>query len=652
MKRFIFSITLLLLGTAAAWSQVGTATVRGSVRDQVQAVIPTARVTLTNTATNVARETLTNQAGLYTFPAMIPGAYRLTVEVPGMQKFEGNLQVLTAQDVTVDVVMTLAQAVTQVDVKDVTPVLQTDSPALGHVLERQRIEELPGLGRGYQNLLQTVPGVVWSTHGHGVGGMMHGYGLLNGSNQLVFDGTPIYEDWEGWDMPRQPDLDTIQELHVEVNNSSARYARPTSVIMSMRSGTNQFHGSMFENNRNSGYGVARQRQDTFTKAPFTNRNEYGFTVGGPVLIPKIYDGRNRTFWFFSFEGTDYVTYSTQQVTVPTDAMRNGDFRGVVDSQGRPILLYDPYTTDPKSYLRQPLTYHDVPNMIDPARFSPLYKFMLAHMEAPTDTRVNPLVGPNRIVTGNRPLWQKTINTRIDQHLSAKDQLFARYSYNIHKEQLNSGFAAWKPIGGVTVIDHLNRWWPDQTASANWLHTFSSTTTNEVLVTALRDFHQRGAGLDNPRFGGQDVGLYASLLGIPNPLAAYNWPNLTNWGIGGMTANGDAPFYLISNFATIEDNATKVMGRHELQFGVQFRWEQVTKNTDKNVSVDLNTLATSLYDRTSTVASPLAVPQTGLGLTNLMLGVTISTRRSRGLGSICGETSSRRTSRTTGRSAGG
>src|SRR5262245_32034329 len=275
-------LLLVLLVAPAAWPQAGTSTVRGLVRDQAQAVIPGAKVILNNTGTGVARESQTNSSGFYTFPAVTAGSYRITVESPGMTKFEGNLQVQTAQDASVDVMLQVATGTITVDVKDVTPMVQAEGPSLGHVLERQRIEQLPGLGRGYQNLLQTVPGVTWSTHGHGIGGRMQAYGLPTGSNMIVLDGAPINETYEGWDMPRTPDLDTLQEIKVEVNNSSARYSRPSAVIMATRSGTNQFHGSLFENNRNSGYGVARQRQDNFLKPPFTNRNEFGATAGGPL----------------------------------------------------------------------------------------------------------------------------------------------------------------------------------------------------------------------------------------------------------------------------------------------------------------------------------------------------------------------------------
>src|SRR5688500_13308730 len=145
--------------------------------------------------------------------------------------------------------------------------------------------------------------------------------------------------------------------------------------MCTRSGTNQGHRTAFHNNRNSGIGAARRRQDTFTKPPLDNRNEFGFTSGGPVIIPKLYDGRNRTFFFGSWERTLYRRYSTTRLTVPTEAMRNGDFRGLVDAQGRQINIYDPMTTDPVTYQRQQFAYRGVPNTIDPARISPTAKLL-------------------------------------------------------------------------------------------------------------------------------------------------------------------------------------------------------------------------------------------------------------------------------------
>src|ERR1051325_10284271 len=270
----------------AAWPQASSSTVRGTVRDSQQAVVPKANITLTNTATNVARSTLANEAGVYVFPGVFPGPYRIDVEFPGMQKFEANLIVQAQQDPSVDVILTVGQTTTQVEVQDVTPMVVTENPTLGHSLERQRIEQLPVNGRGYQAFLATVPGID-ST------GLVQAYGMRTNTSTTIFDGAPVNEVWEGWDFGRVPGLDALQEVRVETNNSSAKFTRPTNIMLTSKSGTNQFHGALFETNRNSGYGVARRRQDTFTKAPFLNRNEYGVSLGGPIRIPGVYTGKNR-----------------------------------------------------------------------------------------------------------------------------------------------------------------------------------------------------------------------------------------------------------------------------------------------------------------------------------------------------------------------
>src|SRR5690349_2887206 len=140
MQKFGFFILAALTFAPAAWPQTSSSTVRGSVADPHQAVVPRASITLTNTATNVSRSTLTNESGAYVFPGVFPGPYRLTAESPGMQKYEGNLTVQAQQDATVDVVLQIGQTVTQVDVQDVTPLVTTSNPTLGHTLERQRIE--------------------------------------------------------------------------------------------------------------------------------------------------------------------------------------------------------------------------------------------------------------------------------------------------------------------------------------------------------------------------------------------------------------------------------------------------------------------------------------------------------------------------------
>ena len=430
------------------------------------------------------------------------------------------------------------------------------------------------------------------------------------------DGNPLTEEHGGWDVPRLPDLDAIQELHVEVNGSSAKYARPTTLIMSSRSGTNNLHGALFYNNRNSAYGVARQRQDTYTKPPYVNRNEYGLSVGGPLRIPKLYNGRNRTFWFYSWEGTRSRIGSTVQLAVTDTEMMKGDFRGLIDSQGRQIALYDPFTTDPKTYQRQRLSYRGIPNMIDPARISPVAKFLFSITKAPTLPQVNPLIGNNLRCRHAAP------GTGDSQHSSRppdrrQGSNIRRVGYNTHFESLGSNHARFEPIYDDKPIGRYTRWWPNHKLSATWMHTFSSTMTNEMVATGTRDYSIGGSGYNQ----GYPVD-YAGVLGLPNPFGARNWPAINNIGPGNYSAGLEsAPMLAISNYITFQDNVTKVVRRHELAFGFQYRLYDLPRGNPSTAGAfDAGTLATSLYDSTSTPSNPIAAPLTGSGLANFYLGV--------------------------------
>jgi hypothetical protein len=615
MTQRIFAALLLLFTLAmTAWPQASSSTVRGTVHDQAGAIVPNAKVELTNTATNVTRITNTNDAGLYVFPGVIPGPYRLIAESSGMQRYEATLTLLVQQDAAVDITLEVAQTVTQVAVQDVTPMVIVDRPTLGHVLERQRIEQLPINGRGYQSLLQTVPGID-ST------GIVQAYGMRTNTNTTLFDGAPVNEVWEGWDFGRPPGLDAVQEFVVELNNSSAKFTRPATILMTSKSGTNQFHGALFETNRNSGYGVARRRQDTFTKAPFLNRNEFGASAGGPIIIPRLYNGRNQTFFFVAWEAARSMTYTTNQYRVPTVAMRNGDFRGLVDSQGRQIQLFDPFTTDPTTWQRQPLSYRGVPNMIDPARISPIAKLLFDMTPLPTLPDTNPLIDVNWIGATAIPNKQSTTTIRIDHRFGSNDLLYGRLTYGRNDHWLGNSMMLPTNIGDYPKVAGLtNRHWPNHTGSATWVRTFSPTLTNELLLTASRDYHWRGSGDAHTD--------YAGALGVPNPFDAVNWPVFSGAdlpiGASASTSNwpfsSAAPFWLVTNYGLLQDNATKIMGKHEFQFGFHMRHERIEKSSVSLAGpFDANTLATAQYDPTSTPANPIARPLTGFGLANLSLG---------------------------------
>jgi len=238
------------------------------------------------------------------------------------------------------------------------------------------------------------------------------------------DGVNLQDRNTGSIQSRPPGLDTIEEFRVETAVSSAKLTRPASAIMTTRSGTNLVHGSLFDTGRNSGFGVARQRQDTFTKAPHLVRNEFGASFGGPVFLPKVYNGKNKTFFFGSWEELRQRQASTTTSAVWTEAMRVGDFNGLIDNQNRRITLYDPWSVGAgPTYTKTPY----VGNQLPLARLSPIAKYMFGVSPLPTNN-LSPLVGSNLTALAPANQNQRTLTFRGDHRLSQKDLVFGRYSH--------------------------------------------------------------------------------------------------------------------------------------------------------------------------------------------------------------------------------
>jgi len=291
--------------------------------------------------------------------------------------------------------------------------LTTTQATIANVVERERIEQLPLNGRLFTSLIaQTTPGV----EGDRVNG------LRTTSMEFVQDGATLNQRNVGGAPARPPGLDTIQEVRVETSVSSAKYNRPASTIVSTRSGTNQLRGSLFHTMRNNGVGVARRRQDFFSKTPQLIRNEFGASAGGPVWIPKVYNGRNGTFVFGAWEEVKLRSGANFGSTIPTDGMWNGDFSGLVDGIGRQIVLYDPQSTAAVA----PFTRSAFPgNRIPLTRRSPVASFLSGITQRPTLGDVNPLIASNWFGPSPNSQDHRTLTFRVDHRLRDRDQVFAR-----------------------------------------------------------------------------------------------------------------------------------------------------------------------------------------------------------------------------------
>ena len=554
----------LLISTGSAWSQSSAGSVRGTVQDASGAVIPNVSISLVNTATGIEQKSVSNDAGIYVFPTVVPGPYKLSANFQGMKPFEATLTVQTQVSAAVDIRLQLAGSQTLVNVEDLTPVLKTDTATMSSTLERARIEQLPINGRNVNQLLTTVPGLTFENKSTTV----RVFGTRVGTHDMVLDGAALTDQlYGGGNVTRPPSLDSIQEFHVEVNATSARFPRQASIIMTTKSGTNDIHGSLFETNRNNGYGVARARDNFTNKAAKLSRNEYGGTVGGPVWIPKIYNGKNRTFWFFNYEGYKLRSGDFANYRVPTMAMRQGDFSGLVDSASTFQTIYDPLTTNTQTYARQPFSHGGKLNAIDPNRISPFAKYIYSQMPEPTLTNVNPLIGDNYSAPNPNIQDQYTWGARFDHKLTDNDQLWVRIT--------KSEATTMRPnSGGVPMADRFGNQrintYPNKSGSVTWARTFSPTWFNEVMFSASRTV--------STNFSGDFSRYYTDELGLPNPGHQPGYPIINNIGVGTGSGNYFAPVnwsMQYFNYYILENNGTKVMGKHELQYGFRMRHDQLT-----------------------------------------------------------------------------
>ena len=596
-----FQLAALVFSAACALAQSSTARLSGTVRDSTGAVIPQASVRVANAATGTGSRTNSNDAGVYIFPALLPGAYRLTAESAGMQRYEATLTVQVQQSAVVEIVLQPGQTTTTVEVVDVTPLVTSDNPTLGHVLERQRIEQLPINGRFISSLLVTVPGMEGS----------RAYGMREGSQEFVLDGSALSDRNTGGNIRRPPGLDTIQEFKVENNSSSAKFNRPTTVVMSTRSGTNQLHGSLFETHRNNAIGKARQREDFYAKPPQLIRNEFGASSGGPLMLPKIYSGRNRTFWFVAYEGYRNIAPTTKAFNIPTEAMRNGDFRGLRDSQGRQFTIYDPLSTNTTTWTRQPFSHNGQTNVINPARISPLTKYLYSVTPLPTQPEVNPLVAANYLGLVPNTSQQWTLTTRFDHRFSDRDQVYGRYTQG--DLRTSRDFGSLPALDGVASTKRDLA--PNKSLALSYTKSISPTLFNELTASVARERWSTSTGDPTVK--------YADQLNLPNPLNVTGWPGIYETGFSNFfyeTENTQASNF---TYVIVDNNATKIRGKHELQFGFHYRYDQLNALAEQQQNQGTHnfaTGATSLFDAASARNNPLAAPFSGHNAANMYLGI--------------------------------
>lgn len=574
------ALALVVLMAPRANSQTTFGSITGQVTDSAGAVIPVAQVTLKNLGTAETRSMTTGSDGLYQFVNLVPGSYSIRVDKQGFSTFTRTpIVVEVSQTVRIDAKMQLGQVTQTIQVTTQTPLLQPETSSLGQVIGTRQVNELPLNGRNPMNLVALAPSVVpqGQSMGTPTGANPFGFsnyqmgGAIANQGAEYLDGVPLNNGYIN-ELSLIPTQDALQEFKVQTNNLDAEWGRFAGGVINFttKSGTNQLHGAAYEYLRNT---VLNARDFYIpNRGPFI-QNQFGVNAGGPVYIPHLYDGRNKTFFFFSYEGFRQRIGNTYVESVPTVAEKNGDFTNYKDSSGNVIPIYDPTSTtlNPNgSYTRQQISCNGAVNVICPSVIAgnPAVQFMLKEFPNPNTAPSNAFTNVNNWISSSSGGGNNGEEVaRVDQNISDRQHLTVRY---VRWTDLNFPI---DPFGTGVCQDRCTEKFTTHNAMIDDVYNFSPTVVMDLRLSYGRLAYNRIPA---------DVGLDLSQLGpgwapLNNEVVLRDLPNPNFTGgpdsFLGNVFNSNGVGSVINAYddtPRIAGSVTKIAGRHTLQFGGEYR----------------------------------------------------------------------------------
>lgn len=628
----LFAVVLafgIAMSSSIATAQSGASSILGTVTDSTGAVIPGATIHVVNDATAVAVDTKSNEVGFYQVLGLFAGHYTLTVSAPNMKSYTEAIELLSDHHTTINPALTPGPVTQKVEVSaEEIQLTTTDSATVGTTVENARINQVPINGRVLTNLTaMMVPGLE--------SGGQRANGLEGEALEYVSDGVSLanrnFGGMQG--APGQePDLDAIQEMRVETSVSSAQYTEPGTVVITTKSGTNSLHGTLFETARNSAFGIAKGRSNPANySAPHLVRNEFGLSGGGPIVVPHLYNGRDKSFWFGQYERGSTAQLNQTYISVPTTAMRGGDWSALTNSSGVAQQLYDPNTTynsgsancpgTPTStsnpngtnvYCRQAF----VNNQIPVGRLAPTTKILYDILPTPT-LSVNPVIQGNFL--SNVPSFQATPNGtfRLDHSFDQTNKAYLRYSYfnwyNPTPRSLSAEPATLAADGlpagsiGFSVVNTTM-----YASSLGFNHVFSPTFFSESIVSGQWYSETNGCGA-HPNIN------YETTLGLPNNFGEVGFPTIGSGSITPFSLGTQCNYAESQDLINTDENLTLTRGRHQMQFGGRYRYERFIMLPDRSSdAVSYGAYDTAL-ENPSSGTNYTATSNTGYADADMFLG---------------------------------
>jgi Carboxypeptidase regulatory-like domain/TonB-dependent Receptor Plug Domain len=592
-RRWLSALTILaglLAGTARA--QEFRATVTGRVTDPGGLPVPGATVTAMNTQTAEVATGFTTGDGAYTIPFLKPGVYSVSAELTGFKKItQAGVQLEVGQTSAVNFQLQLGTVSEQVTVTGESPVLETSKSDRGLVIDNERVTELPLNARNPFMLSYLSPGITYNgpaiyqrPFDNGAIADWSINGGQNRNNEFLLDGAPNNSIQGGNNIAFVPPVDSVQEFKIVTNSYDAQYGRTAGGVInvSLKSGTNTLHGSVYE--------FARRKEidsnEYFFKVnnrekPDHKLDQYGFVLDGPVRIPGLYDGRNKTFFMFNYEGYKEATPNPATYTVPDEAQLRGDFSNLRDAQGRLITIYDPATgrLENGQWVRDPFPGNVIPSSrIDPmARRFGQY-FLRPNSAAPAGSdpwRNNYVFAPNLAFDTFR-----NIATKVDQNVSDKTKIFVRYGQNKRTEQRSTnGILTGPAQDGQLPLERVN-----YTGVADYVTTISPSLVLNIRA-GLNQYLELARSDPGLNFNPSELGFPSSLVNqLPNKV----FPRL-NFFTSGSTVEYQNLGRNTRNSETttgfsLQPNFSWVRGKHTVRGGLDMRMTWYTREINGNLFV--------------------------------------------------------------------
>jgi hypothetical protein len=531
-----------------------------------------------------------------------------------MKSYRTSIELLVSQDAVINAAMTTGSVTQQVEVSASTVQLTTtDNGTISSTLENNRINQLPMNGRNILNLAaESTPGLGscnQDSNGQCANGLM-GYGM-----EYVADGVTLQSrEFGGGHVgaAQFPDPDSIQEVRVQTTGTSAEYATPATGVITTKSGTNSLHGALFETARNSYWGTAKQRQNpsNYVDPPYI-RNEFGASVGGPIVIPHVYHGKDKSFFFFGYERYSLASIAGETTSVPPAAWRNGDFSTMTNSAGVLQVLYDPDTTAPSNncngtgaanpYCRTPFPNNQIPA----GRESPTAKIVnaISPLPSPQYASVNPLVSTNISADNPTELRAPTYTFRLDHEFNENNRAYLRFTDTPETQTVLRNQPSAQPATIAASVNGIN--YPANASgdtyyqydmingALGYTHVFSPTFYMETIASQQWFQEQNNAG-------GSPLTNFESEMGLPNNFGEPGFPYFENIV---FPVDGTQFIYGVTQIIdNLDENLVKTIGKHQLQFGGRYRHERFGSRPDEaQDNIQFNGYGTALLN-TSTISS--------------------------------------------------